>query len=140
MLQPLAPFLATHPRVLTVYASFCLFLVYTTVYGFRKPYQAEKYTGLKWAGVIDFKTALIISQLIGYAISKFAGVKIVSEIPRTGPKRILYLIGMILVSEAGLVLLAVLPQDFKVIGTMINALPLGLIWGFVSCQVNLLVS
>jgi hypothetical protein len=129
MLQPLAPFLANHPRVLTVYASFCLFLVYTTVYGFRKPYQAEKYEGLKWVGLCDFKIALVFSQLIGYAISKFAGVKIVSEIPRTGPKRILYLIVMIMVSQFGLVLFAVLPQDFKLLGICINALPLGMIWG-----------
>lgn len=132
MLKPLAPFLASHPRVLTAYASLCLFLVYTCVYGFRKPYQAEKYTGLRFAGIMDFKIALVLSQLIGYAISKFAGVKIVSEIPRTGPKRILYLIAFILISEFGLVLFAILPLNAKVLGTMLNAMPLGMIWGYVT--------
>lgn len=144
MLQPLSPFLAVvlctychlmnhpslqHPKILTVFASVSMFIVYTSVYGFRKPYQASKYAGLRWLGLIDFKSALVISQLIGYAISKFVGVKIVSEIPRTGIKRVFFLFGMICISEFGMLLFWLLPLNFKVIGPFVNALPLGMIWG-----------
>ena len=34
---------------------------------------------LGWEAAIDFKTALVISQLVGYAASKWIGIKVVSE-------------------------------------------------------------
>jgi hypothetical protein len=60
---------------LTIYASIVCFCTYSCMYAFRKPFSAATYH----VGDVDFKVILVISQGLGYMISKFTGIKIISE-------------------------------------------------------------
>ena len=100
------------------------------MYAFRKPFTAASFQGLKFFDTdINLKTAFVLSQLVGYTLSKFIGIKVCSEIDKA--RRTKMLIGLILVAEVALVLFAVLPVDLKLLGIFLNGLPLGMIWGLV---------
>jgi hypothetical protein len=108
------------------------------MYAFRKPFSAGTYQdltfGLAWAGVglrfqVGLKTAFITSQILGYTLSKFIGIKVCSEITRS--RRALAIIGLILTAELMLLLFAVVPQNWKVVVIFFNGLPLGMVWGLV---------
>ena len=66
--------------VFSLYATTAAFSAYTCMYAFRKPFTVATYDGLTWAGV-DYKILLITTQVIGYMLSKFIGIKVVSELP-----------------------------------------------------------
>ncbi|MEM9354444.1 MAG: DUF5690 family protein [Planctomycetota bacterium] len=127
----LQSFLSTcHPAVFNAYAMAIAFLVYFCMYGFRKPFAAGTYDGLSLLGsTIDLKTAFIISQILGYALSKYLGVKFCPEVSRR--RRALLLFGLVMFAEAALVAFAVLPPAWKVLAMFFNGLPLGMIWGLV---------
>ena len=73
--------------------AFSAFMVYTSMYGIRKPYTAGAYTGITQFG-ISYKVVLVTAQVIGYMISKFIGIRFIAEIDRTKRKQyILKLIG-----------------------------------------------
>jgi hypothetical protein len=113
-----------------LYAIVAAFTTYFCMYAFRKPFAAASYEGSKFFGTeIDAKTAFVIAQIIGYTISKFAGMKICSETGRAG--RGALLIKLIAAAWSSLVLFAVLPQNLKVIAIFANGLPLGMVWGTV---------
>jgi MFS family permease len=57
-----------------------IFLTYASVFAFRKAYTAAGFTSVSFPG-ISYLTALIIAQIIGYMISKFMGIKFISELP-----------------------------------------------------------
>jgi hypothetical protein len=100
------------------------------MYAFRKPFAVAQYSGDFWLGShIQLKTALVVSQLIGYATSKFLGIRWCSAANRHS--RAAWLIGCVLVSEAALILFAIVPPGWKPVAMFINGLPLGMIWGFV---------
>ena len=124
-------YLRTGPGLaFNLYAIFAAFTTYFCMYAFRKPFAAASYEGAKFFGTeIDAKTAFVIAQIIGYTISKFAGMKVCSETGRAGRGGLL--VKLILVAWGSLVLFAVLPQDLKVAAIFINGLPLGMIWGTV---------
>lgn len=106
------------------------FISYFCMYAFRKPFTAASYVGVAgWSLPIDFKSALIISQVFGYALSKFLGVKIVSEAGDRG--RTSLIIGLVVFSELALVLFALAPTPWKLVAMFLNGLPLGMIWGLV---------
>jgi hypothetical protein len=98
------------------------------MYAFRKPFSAATFSGISYWG-IDYKTLLIISQVFGYMISKFIGIKIVSEI--SPAKRAGAIILFILIAEAALFFFAITPAPYNVIFLFINGLPLGMVWGLV---------
>ena len=65
--------------VFVAYAAGAAFVVYFSMYAFRKPF-AVKYSGFQFLGTaIELKTACVIAQIIGYTISKYLGTKICSE-------------------------------------------------------------
>lgn len=104
------------------------FLSYFCMYMYRKPYTAAVFDGEVLWGV-DYKILLIISQVLGYAVSKFIGVKVISELKSKG--RVKLFLGAILVSWLGLLGFAFLPRSMGPFMLFINGLPLGLIWGIV---------
>ncbi|MAZ65185.1 MAG: hypothetical protein CMG51_02520, partial [Candidatus Marinimicrobia bacterium] len=56
------------------------FSTYFCMYAFRKPFSAASYEGLQFLNTsFDLKTVLVTSQIIGYALSKMIGIKVVSE-------------------------------------------------------------
>jgi hypothetical protein len=111
-----------------VYAVVMAFTTYFAMYSFRKPFAAAHFAGAS-IGALDLKSALIISQLCGYALSKFLGVKVNSEM-RAG-QRAWALVILIVWAELALVLFAVLPPGGKVFALFLNGLPLGTVWGVV---------
>ncbi|MFN4185137.1 MAG: DUF5690 family protein [Hyphomonas sp.] len=115
-----------------LYTGGAAFAAYFAMYAFRKPFTAANFENVDswgWGLDLDFKIALVIAQVIGYAASKFIGVKIVSEMGMRG--RAAAIVGLITVSWLALILFAILPNDLKPLAMFLNGLPLGMIWGLV---------
>lgn len=113
-----------------IYAVVASFGTYFCMYAFRKPFAAARFDGEMFlGGAVELKSAIIISQVIGYALSKYIGIRVVSELaPR---HHALALVGLIGWAEAALLIFAELPGDAKVIGIFLNGLSLGMVWGLV---------
>jgi Family of unknown function (DUF5690) len=114
--------------ILTLWASVAAFSCYFSMYAFRKPFTAATYEGLSFLGM-DYKIILVVSQVLGYMLSKFIGIKIISEMTaKNRPLSILCLIG---VAELALLGFALVPTPYNIVFLFLNGLPLGLIWGIV---------
>ncbi|PZF73869.1 DUF5690 family protein [Taibaiella soli] len=118
----------SHPVWLTILASIAAFGTYSCMYAFRKGFTAGTYSGDQLWGV-DYKVWLVFAQVLGYMLSKFAGIKIISEL-RTGQRasRLFLLIGISWIALLGF---AVVPAPFNILCLFINGFPLGMIWGIV---------
>lgn len=104
------------------------FGTYFCMYAFRKPFTAGIYSGLSlWD--IHYKSILIISQVFGYMVSKFIGIKIISELKSSQRKKLI--IGLILFAEISLLLFGLVTQPYNFIFLFLNGLPLGMVWGIV---------
>lgn len=112
----------------TLKAAIAAFGVYFSMYAFRKPFTAASFTNLEYFG-FDYKILIIIAQAVGYFISKFIGIKFISELKPE--KRILFLFSFIGVAELALLGFAVIPAPYNIICMFINGIPLGMIWGIV---------
>lgn len=104
------------------------FATYFCMYAFRKPFTVATYEGYQLWG-IDYKIVLIITQVLGYTLSKFSGIKIIAEMPPS--RRIAAILVFIGTAELALVLFGLVPPPFNVVFLFMNGLPLGLIWGIV---------
>lgn len=111
--------------LLSATAAFC---AYFCMYAFRKPFTAATFEGPEMFG-LGLKTVLVLSQLLGYTVSKFIGIKVVSEM--RNEYRAMAIIGLIAVAEIALVGFAFLPVPLKVLMIFCNGLPLGMIFGLV---------
>ena len=67
--------------------------------------------------------------MAGYALSKFIGVKAISEIAPV--RRALAILGLIALAWLALIAFALLPAPWNVAAMFFNGLPLGMIWGLV---------
>ncbi|OHT10816.1 membrane protein [Tritrichomonas foetus] len=115
-----------YPVVLNLTAVCAAFLCYFCMYAYRKPFSAGTYEGYSLWGV-EFKIIGIIFQVLGYTISKFLGIKVVSEV---NPKyRGICIFCFITSSELVLVLFGAIPRPYNAIIMFLNGLPLGMIWG-----------
>ena len=114
--------------VISLLAAISSFGAYTCMYAFRKGFSAGTYSNLQYFH-IDYKVWLVIAQIIGYTMSKFYGIKFISELkPGQRAKSILVLIG---VAWLALFFFAIVPAPYNIIFLFINGFPLGLIWGLV---------
>ncbi len=124
------------PALFSAYAIAAAFTVYFCMYAFRKPFGAALFctegvdpaTGACIAGA-SYKIIFVVAQLVGYCLSKFIGIKVISELP--AHKRAAGILLFIGVAEGGLLLFAVLPAPWNAAAMFINGLPLGMIWGLV---------
>ncbi len=116
------------PALFAAYAVTMAFSTYFAMYAFRRPFAVAQYAGSTFAG-IDLKSALIISQLAGYAFSKSLGIKFNSEMPPQ--RRAWTLVALIVWAELALLAFAVLPPSGKVFALFVNGIPLGTVWGIV---------
>lgn len=116
------------PVTFSTYAIVAAFTAYFCMYGFRKPFAAATFEGEGALG-LDLKTALVLSQVLGYTLSKFLGVKLVTELPAS--RRALTLVGLIVLAELSLLAFGVLPPRLKLLAIFCNGLPLGAVWGLV---------
>src|SRR5690349_74631 len=116
--------------VFVAYSILAAFTTYFCMYAFRKPFAAAKFDGEMFLGShVELKTAIVISQILGYTVSKYVGIKICSEV-RPG-RRAFTLLGLILCAELALVLFGLLPNHLKVVAIFLNGLPLGMVWGLI---------
>jgi hypothetical protein len=114
--------------VFALYGGTMAFGAYFAMYAFRKPFTVASFADVA-PFIVQYKIALVITQVFGYALSKVAGIKVISEMP---PERravaILVLIGG---AELALAVFAVTPAPFNIAWMFVNGLMLGLIWGLV---------
>ncbi|WP_419869373.1 DUF5690 family protein [Chryseobacterium sp. CT-SW4] len=115
-------------NLVTLKAALFAFGVYFCMYGFRKPFTVASFEGLSYFG-IDYKVLIIIAQVIGYFISKFMGIRFISELKPE--KRLFYLFLFIGIAELALLGFALVPAPYNIAFMFLNGLPLGMIWGIV---------
>ncbi|MEM6628177.1 MAG: DUF5690 family protein [Bacteroidota bacterium] len=130
MASPVRAWLSrSSPTAFTLYATVAAFCAYMCMYAFRKPFTAATFESGPHIWGLDYKSALVIIQVLGYMLSKFIGIKVVSEMnsnKRAGA--ILILIG---IAELALLGFGSVSPPYNAIFLFFNGLPLGMIWGIV---------
>ncbi len=117
-----------------LYAAIICFLTYATVYGYRKAFTVGIFANEAPIFGIHYKDALVISQVLGYMLSKFYGIRFIAELKRVGRgKTILTLVG---ISWLSFLLFAITPAPYNIIFLFINGFPLGMVWGVVFSYVE----
>lgn len=98
------------------------------MYAFRKPFTAAAFADDSFMGM-DYKSVLITSQVLGYTLSKFIGIKVISELPPR--RRALGIVVLIAIAEVALLAFAVIPPPYNLVAILLNGLPLGMVFGLV---------
>ena len=109
-------------------AGLSAFCVYTCMYAFRKPFTAASYDNHSWLG-IDYKIWLVITQTVGYTVSKFYGIRFIAAMKND--KRAISIIKLITIAWGALFFFALFPPPYNIIFLFINGFPLGMIYGLV---------
>ncbi len=112
----------------TIWTLIAAFGSYFCMYGFRKPFAAAAYSDTVIWG-LGLKTLLVTSQVAGYALSKFIGIKVVAEMPPQ--RRALTMLGLVLFAEAALIAFGLLPHPWNAVCLFFNGIPLGMVFGLV---------
>lgn len=112
----------------TIWTLLAAFGAYFCMYGFRKPYTAAGWEGVGALG-LDWKTVLVIAQVAGYTVSKFVGIKVISELPPS--RRAVGILLLVLGAEVALVGFALLPPPWSALMMFLNGMPLGMVFGLV---------
>lgn len=112
---------------LTPWCTIAAFGTYACMYAFRKPFTAGQYVDPPFAD--GLKSWLVLAQVLGYTLSKFVGIRVISEMPP--PRRSLALLALISAALAALVLFAVVPTSLKPACLFFNGLPLGMVYGLI---------
>jgi hypothetical protein len=111
-----------------LYASVSAFCLYTCIFALRKAFGVATYEGLTFAGH-SFKVWMVVFQVLGYMLSKFIGIKVVSELnPTSRARGILLMTSMASVSWF---FFAITPAPYSLVFLFFNGLPLGMVWGMV---------
>lgn len=116
-----------------LYAAITVFLTYTMVFGFRKSFTVATFDGISIAGY-SYKTLLVISQMLGYMLAKFYGIKYISELKRHGRGKIILFLTA--VSWVSWLFFALVPAPYNIVFLFINGFPLGMLWGVVFSYVE----
>ena len=111
-----------------LYAGGAALLSYSLVYALRKPFTAATFDGMELFGM-DYKIATSIIQIFGYMVSKFIGIKLISELKREG--RLKFILVSVFIAELSLVLFGCLPRPLNVLALFFNGLSLGCMWGVI---------
>ena len=113
---------------MSVWSVVAAFGVYFCMYAFRKPFTAGSYTDVIVWGV-GYKTVLVTSQVLGYTLSKFLGIKVVAEVQPH--RRAALLLALIAAAWGALLLFGLTPPPFNLIWLFCNGVPLGMVFGLV---------
>ena len=103
-------------------------LSYSLVYALRKPFTAASFENAEFFD-LDYKVVVTISQILGYVISKFIGIKLISELK--AEERFKFILTSVLLAEASLILFGLLSTPFNVAAMFLNGLSLGCMWGVI---------
>ena len=127
--QRLRAWLSRAPApVFAIYGGLMAFGAYFAMYGFRRPFAVASYANAAPV-LVQYKIALVIAQVFGYALSKVAGIKLVSELPPQ--RRAAAILALIAGAEVCLILFALIPAPWNIGCLFANGLFLGMIWGLV---------
>lgn len=124
---------ADNPLRSALWAVTAAFGCYFCMYAFRKPFTAGTFEGATVWG-LSFKTLLVTSQVGGYMLSKFIGVKVISELQPN--RRAGMILMLILMAELALLLFALVPRPWNAYCLFLNGLPLGMVFGLVLGQLE----
>jgi hypothetical protein len=116
------------PVAFVAVAGLVAFTAYGCVYALRKPFTAASFEGLSVWGV-QYKIALVIAQVAGYALSKFVGIALISALGAA--RRAALLLGLVGVALLSLLGFALSPAPWGVFWMFLNGFPLGMTWGVV---------
>lgn len=127
--SPVTRWLKTRNRlVFTLVVSVVAFAFYTCAFALRKTFTAATFSDLRFGG-LNFKVILVITQLLGYGLAKFAGIKIISELKpalrRNG------ILAVVTIAWMSWLLFALVPTPYNALALLINGFVLGLVWGIV---------
>ena len=129
LIERLRGWLARAPApVFALYGGLMAFGAYFAMYAYRKPFTVASYASAAPV-IVQYKIALVIAQVLGYALSKIAGVKVISETPPH--RRAIGIVGLISLAELALVAFALIPAPWNIACLFANGLALGFIWGLV---------
>lgn len=118
----------TNPPLFTILTAVTAFILYTCVYGFRKTFAVGTFEGAFFWGV-DYKVWLVIAQVLGYAVSKFIGIKVVAELKAGW--RAAGILALTTIAGLSWLFFALTPVPFNIVFLFTNGLPLGMIWGLI---------
>ena len=109
-----------------VYTSVAAFCAYACIFAVRKTFGAGIYDDITFLGA-SFKIWMVISQALGYMISKFIGIKVVSESGSDNRgKGIFMALGIAMLAWLGF---GLAPPPYNLVFMFLNGLPLGMVWG-----------
>ncbi len=111
-----------------IYAAVVAFLAYTMIFGFRKSFTVCTFDGMAFWG-LGYKTLLVLSQMIGYLMAKFYGIKFISELKRLNRYKIIFL--LVGIAWMAWLFFALVPAPYNIIFLFINGFPLGMLWGII---------
>lgn len=111
------------PWFFTVWCVLAAFGAYASMYGFRKPFTAAGFGGA------EAKAWLVTSQVLGYMLSKFIGIKVIAEM--TAGRRARVFLTLVAVAATALLLFALTPGPFNAAWLFVNGLALGMVFGLV---------
>jgi MFS family permease len=111
-----------------LYASVSAFCLYTCIFALRKTFGVASYDGITYGGV-DYKGWMVISQVMGYLISKFIGIKVASELKLK--YRGSSILMMVSIAAISWLFFAITPTPYNLVFLLTNGLPLGMVWSLV---------
>ena len=109
-----------------VFAAIVCFVAYTCIFAFRKAFNVASYSGYTLWG-LDFKIVLVITQVLGYMLSKFYGIKFISEMKRHGRGKLIFI--LVFISWMAWLAFALIPAPYNFWVLVFNGFPLGMLWG-----------
>lgn len=112
----------------TLYVSITAFCLYTCIFALRKTFGVATYENMSVWGA-DFKVWMVIFQVLGYMLSKFIGIKVVSELGANARAKGILL--MVSIASLSWLFFAITPTPYNLIFLFFNGLPLGMVWGMV---------
>lgn len=118
----------TNGFLFSLYATLAAFCLYTCIFAFRKTYTVGTFEGIAFLGV-SYKSWMVIAQVIGYGLAKFAGIKLISELQSSF--RVKGILVMITLAGVSWLFFALTPAPYNIIFLFTNGLPLGMGWGLV---------
>jgi hypothetical protein len=117
---------STREITVAIFAAITSFAAYTSIFAFRKAFNVAPYAGHTLLGM-DYKVVLVVTQVFGYMLSKFYGIRFISEMKRIGRGQlILLLVG---IAWTAWLLFALLPAPYNCWCLLLNGFPLGMLWG-----------
>jgi len=117
---------SSSPIQLALFASITSFCLYSCIYTFRKTFTVATFDNLIFLGV-QYKVWLVVFQVLGYALAKIIGIKVVAELKREN--RAGYILTMVSVSGLSWFLFGIVPAPWNLFCLFTNGLSLGMVWG-----------